>query len=51
MNELERYNAFREGKAAALTGKSEDTNDREPGTIYYDDWADGWQEGDRERNK
>ena len=49
ISEHRRRMAWTAGKKAALSGKPRDTNNRTRGTIYFDDWADGWDEGERER--
>ena len=49
--EYRRNLAFKAGRKAALAGKARDTNNRQPGTIFHDDWADGFDEGERETLK
>lgn len=49
MSEHRRRLAFKAGKKAALNGKPETENNRQRGTIFFDDWYDGWAEGERER--
>lgn len=36
--------AYNAGKKARQQNKAETTNNREPFTIYYDDWWDGWND-------
>jgi hypothetical protein len=43
-----REQAWQAGKKAAHAGKPETANNREWGTIYFDDWADGWATGKRD---
>lgn len=43
--------AYTAGRKAALAEKSRDKNNRQRGTIFYDDWADGWDEGHHERKR
>lgn len=38
--------AWKAGHKAARAGNTATANNRQRGTIYYDDWADGWREGD-----
>lgn len=45
MSDYRRRLAFQHGKAAALRGKPETSCNRQPGTIFYDDWHDGYREG------
>lgn len=42
--------AFRAGRKARLAGKPNTANNRERGTVYYDDWWDGWNEEDNRIN-
>jgi hypothetical protein len=42
MSEYRRRLAYEAGKKAALSGKPESANNRQPGTIFFDDWCDGW---------
>ncbi len=51
MSEYQRMLAYEAGKKAALAGKPETANNRERGTIFFDDWYDGWADGDRERTQ
>lgn len=46
---VKRASAHRAGKAAALAGKSSlsHPDDIQRGTIFYDDWCDGYREGER----
>ncbi len=48
-SDYRRQQAFAAGKKAALAGKPDTANNRQRGTIYFDDWADGWGEGERGR--
>ena len=34
--------AYEAGVKARQKGKPRSANNREPGTVYYDDWGDGW---------
>lgn len=46
---VKRARAFNDGKAAAKAGRSSASHgDIRPGTIFYDDWCDGYREGERE---
>jgi hypothetical protein len=47
MSEYRRHLAFKAGRKAALEGKPATANNREWGTIFFDDWDDGWNEGGR----
>jgi len=42
VSEYRRGQAWRAGKKAFESGKPKSANNRERGTIYYDDWWDGW---------
>ena len=42
--------AFKAGRKARLAGKPITANNRERGTVYYDDWWDGWNEEDNRIN-
>lgn len=42
MNDYRRGQAYLSGTKAARRGKPETANNRERGTIYFDDWWDGW---------
>jgi hypothetical protein len=44
MSEYRRMQAYKAGKKAHADGKPHTANNRERGTIFYDDWADGWIE-------
>jgi hypothetical protein len=35
--------AFKAGEKAARASKSRETCDRQRGTIYFDDWQDGYE--------
>lgn len=45
MSEYRRTQAFQAGRRAGLAGRPEETNNRRRGTIFFDDWQDGWNEG------
>lgn len=45
ISEHRRNLAWLAGDRAARNGKSEDACDRQPGTIYFDDWHDGYEAG------
>lgn len=47
MSDYRRALAFKAGKKAALAGKSRETCNRQRGTIFFDDWQDGYNEGER----
>lgn len=49
MSDYRRSLAWKAGRKAAIAGKSENANNRQSGTIFYDDWCDGWNDGLRER--
>jgi hypothetical protein len=51
VNEYRRAKAWMAGKEAALEGASRTSCNREAGTIYFDDWHDGFDEGERELAK
>jgi len=44
VSDYRRNLAFKAGAKAFLRGKGEHTNNRQSGTIYADDWQDGWNE-------
>ena len=44
-----RAQAWNHGEAAALAGKTEHANKQTPGTIYFDDWLDGFADGERRK--
>lgn len=48
MSEYRRGLAYTAGKKAALAGKLRTANNRQPGTIFHDDWGDGFDEGERQ---
>lgn len=47
ISDYRRELAFKAGKKAGQSGKPETANKRQRGTIYFDDWWDGWNEGQR----
>lgn len=49
VSEHRRRLAYVAGTKARAAGKPAAANNREPGTIYYDDWWDGWNEEDNRR--
>ncbi len=49
MSEYRRRLAYLAGKKAGLKGSPETANNRQRGTIFFDDWSDGWSDGDRAR--
>lgn len=49
MSDFKRGQAWAAGYNAALAGKPQEHNNRHPGTVYFDDWLDGWMDGDRRR--
>jgi hypothetical protein len=51
MSDYRREQAWQAGKKAALAGEAETANNRERGTIFFDDWADGWNEGRSQANR
>jgi ribosome modulation factor len=44
MSDYRRNQAFQAGRKAALAGKTKETCNRQPGTIFFDDWHDGFEE-------
>lgn len=44
VSEYRRHLAWTAGKMAAKAGKSRATCNRENGTIYFDDWHDGYND-------
>lgn len=42
ISEYRRRQASAAGQKAFRDGKARATNNRQRGTIYYDDWMDGW---------
>lgn len=48
MSNYRRRKAWEAGVKAFREGKGEHTNNRQPGTIFSDDWHDGWND---EQNK
>ena len=49
MSDYRRQQAWTAGNKAGKAGKPRESNNRQRGTIFYDDWADGWEEADNER--
>lgn len=47
MSDHRREKAWQAGKKAGMAGKPATANNRQQGTIFYDDWHDGWLEGRR----
>ena len=45
VSEYRRMLAARAGRKAALAGKKRASCDRERGTIYWDDWCSGYDDG------
>lgn len=43
VSEYRRNQAWNAGAKARREGKPEAANNRQPGTIYYDDWHDGYE--------
>lgn len=48
VNNQRREKAFQAGRKAALASLTEEECKEPCGTIYYDDWFDGYEEGKRE---
>lgn len=48
MSDYRRTLAYRAGRKAALAGKSRASCNRQPGTIFFDDWHDAFDEARRE---
>lgn len=48
MSEYRRIQAYQAGRKAALAGKRVEVCNRQRGTIFYDDWHDGFWDGERE---
>ena len=42
MSDFRREQAWRAGAKASSEGKPETANSRQKGTVFYDDWWDGW---------
>lgn len=51
MSDYRRNQAWQAGRKAAQQGKPLGANPRQRGTIYFDDWDDGWLYGHRERKE
>lgn len=47
MSDYRRQQAYEAGQNAGQKGLSEAACTRQRGTIYFDDWHDGYQEGQR----
>jgi hypothetical protein len=45
MSDYRRNLAWKAGNKAALAGKGRHTCKRQPGTIFFDDWHDGFDAG------
>tara|TARA_Y100000114_G_scaffold153717_2_gene174266 strand:- start:28690 stop:28878 length:189 start_codon:yes stop_codon:yes gene_type:complete len=45
VSDYRRQQAWVAGNKAGKAGLPSDRNNRQRGTIFYDDWADGWEEG------
>ena len=48
MSDYRREQAWKAGYKAARDGKSRETCNRRQGTIFWDDWHDGYNDGERE---
>jgi len=46
VSEYRRDLAWKSGQKARLAGKGREVCKRERGTIYFDDWQDGWMHED-----
>lgn len=46
MSDYRRQQAWTAGKKAALAGKPRSSCNRQRGTIFFDDWMDGFGEGE-----
>lgn len=46
VSEHRRHLAYHAGQVAAMAGKSREKCNRQPGTIYFDDWHDGFNSGE-----
>lgn len=51
MSEYRRMLACIAGEKAARAGKPRPSCNRERGTIFYDDWMDGYDHGERARER
>jgi hypothetical protein len=51
MSEYRRKQAYDAGRKAALGGKPRSSCKRQQGTIFYDDWNDGYDHGQREKER
>ncbi len=49
VSEYRRSLAAKAGYKAFKAGKPIETNNRQPCTIYYDDWCDGWRAAEQDR--
>jgi hypothetical protein len=49
VSEYRRGQAFAAGRKAATEGKPRTACNRQCGTIYYDDWMDGYEEAARQK--
>lgn len=43
MSDYRRNQAWNAGRRAFAAGKPIESNNRQPCTIFYDDWCDGWR--------
>jgi len=48
MTEYRREQAWQAGHKARLANKPQTACNRQHGTIFYDDWHDGWMHADNE---
>lgn len=49
--ERARMRAYEDGRAAYHLGKLHESCKRKPGTIYFDDWHDGFQEAEQDERR
>ena len=49
MSDYRRMQAAKAGYKAALEGRPRSVCNRQRGTIFFDDWHDGYNEGERAR--
>jgi len=47
VSDYRRAQAWKAGSKAANEGRGREANNRQHGTIYYDDWCDGFNEAER----
>lgn len=50
MSDYRRNLAWKAGRKAQRTGKSPETCNRQPGTIFFDDWHDGYRAAEQEQS-